>query len=138
METASTTASASRIPPGQPRVLLVEDNEDTQFLLKTLLEDTCTLNTLSTAEQAQAAISEDVPYQLVLLDINLGSGKSGADFITDLRAHPDYHDVPVVALTAYALPGDREKFESMGFTSYLAKPFKVDDLIELIETLLRR
>ena len=71
------------------------------------------------------------PFDLVLLDINLGQGPNGADVLRELRAMPAYQDVPIVAVTAYALPGDRERFLGMGFTDYLAKPFNADELLAL-------
>ncbi|MDX1546726.1 MAG: ATP-binding protein [Rhodothermales bacterium] len=112
------------------RVLLVEDNENTRFLIENLLEEDCLVTAVGSAEDAllRAFNSE---FDLVLMDINLGQGPNGADVLRELRAMPAYRDVPVVAITAYALPGDRERFLEMGFTDYLAKPFHADELLAL-------
>ncbi|MGI9175254.1 MAG: ATP-binding protein, partial [Rhodothermales bacterium] len=123
---------------GLAHVLLVEDNEDTQFLLQSLLEDTCKVTAASTAEEALEATTQPPggrPFDLILLDINLGSNKSGTDVLHELRALPGYEATPIVALTAYALPGDKERFEAMGFTTYLPKPFQFDELLATIEQL---
>ena len=119
------------------QVLLIEDNEDTQFLLQSLLEDTCELTAASTAEGALEAATQRPggSFDLVLLDINLGSDRSGTDVLQELRALPGYEATPVVALTAYALPGDKERFEAMGFTAYLPKPFQFDELLVTIKQL---
>ena len=116
---------------------MVEDNKDTQFLLQSLLENTCELTAASTAEEALKAAAQcpGGPFDLVLLDINLGSDRSGTDVLQEMRALPSYEATPVVALTAYALPGDKERFEAMGFTAYLPKPFQFDELVATIKQL---
>ncbi len=112
------------------RVLLVEDNEHTQYLIESLLEDTFSLTVVDNAEEAllEAFRTE---FDMVLMDINLGQGPNGADVLRELRAMPTYRDVPIAAITAYALPGDRERFLEMGFSAYLSKPFNADELLSL-------
>ncbi|MFQ5569567.1 MAG: ATP-binding protein [Rhodothermales bacterium] len=112
------------------RMLLVEDNENTQYLIESLLENEYELTIVANAEEAllQAFNTE---YDIILMDINLGEGANGADVLRELRAMPAYRDVPIAALTAYALPGDRERFLEMGFTAYLSKPFNADELLDL-------
>ncbi len=114
----------------KPRVLLVEDNENTQFLIENLLESAFDVTIAANAEDALLkAFRND--YDLVLMDINLGVGPNGADVLRELRAMPTYHDVPIAALTAYALPGDKERFLDMGFSAYLSKPFNAEELLTL-------
>ena len=143
-EGEAATAEVEAPPPagareGLPSVLVVEDNEDTQLLLESLLERRATGSTVaSTAGEALAAVEAPPggrPFELVLLDINLGGTESGTDVLRELRAMPAYAAAPIVALTAYALPGDKERFEEAGFTTYLAKPFQFDDLIATVEGL---
>src|SRR5690606_21016208 len=118
-------------------LLLVEDNEDTRFLVESLLEDVCRITTAGSAEEALAA-AQTQPFDLVLTDINLGSGPDGNEVLNRLRALPTFHDVPIVALTAYALPGDREHFLRHGFDGYLSKPFTADELLDKIGEMLAR
>ncbi len=69
----------------------------------------------------------------MLLDINLADGASGLDVLRALRALPDYAKVPIIAVTAYALPGDRDQFIEQGFDGYLPKPFLKTSLVDLLE-----
>ena len=55
------------------------------------------------------------------------------DFLMILRQNPDYSDVPVIALTAYAMIGDKEEFLAAGCDYYLAKPFSKANLMEVLE-----
>jgi CheY-like chemotaxis protein len=48
----------------------------------------------------------------------------------ELRSMPTYRTTPIIAATAYALPGDRDRFLEMGFSAYLSKPFTADELLE--------
>ncbi len=125
-------AHSSMLLSGQvkPRVLLVEDNENTQFLIENLLEDAYALTVVSNAEDALLE-AFNTEYDLVLMDINLGEGANGADVLRELRAMPTYSTVPIAALTAYALPGDKERFLEMGFSAYLSKPFNAEELLTL-------
>ncbi len=114
----------------KPRVLLVEDNENTRFLIENLLESAFDVTSVANAEDALLEAFR-IEYDLVLMDINLGVGPNGADVLRELRAMPTYHDVPIAALTAYALPGDKERFLDMGFSAYLSKPFNAEELLTL-------
>jgi len=126
----------------QARLLVVEDNKDTQVLIQSLLEKFGSVKVASNAEEAmrEAAHSIESPdgrFDMVLMDINLGDGPSGTEVMKSLRAIPAYREVPVAALTAYALPGEQEAFLKAGFNAYLSKPFKEEDLLKLISQLLK-
>jgi two-component system cell cycle response regulator DivK len=75
---------------------------------------------------------------LVLLDVSLPE-LDGTEVLKRIRADEQLHDLPVVALTAHAMAGDRQKFLRLGFNDYLTKPI-VDEnlLLESIRTLLGR
>lgn len=118
--------------PASPlRLLLVEDNEDTRFLLSVLLEERYDLTVAASGAAAMAAL-EDGVFDLVVLDINLGAGANGLDVLEAIRASSVHANVPVIALTAYAMPGDRERFLEKGFTDYVAKPFSAEDLFAVL------
>ncbi len=112
------------------RLLLVEDHRDTQQLLKEILEDLYDVSVAGRATEAYLMAMQR-RFDMILLDIDLGEGPDGADLLRQLRAIPEYADVPIVAVTAFALPGDRERFLEMGFTAYVSKPFDVDELLRL-------
>ena len=117
------------------RLLLVEDNPETAFLVLHLLLDACDVTLALNGEEALLK-AKDRAFDAVLLDINLGPGDNGTDVLHRLRHLSGYEKVPVAALTAYALPGDRERFLNLGFDSYLSKPFTVDGLLGLTTRLM--
>jgi CheY-like chemotaxis protein/nitrogen-specific signal transduction histidine kinase len=119
------------------RVLLVEDNDNTIFLVRDLLDDIVDLAVVRSASDALDQVENaGEPFDLFLIDINLGSGGSGVDVLEKLRVRDPYRDTPVVAVTAIAMPGDREKLLDRGFDAYLAKPFEASDLIALVDEFL--
>ena len=120
-----------------PQILLVEDNKENAILTKLLLKNICVIDH---AENGQEGIhlTQDKFYKLVLMDINLGdSGMDGVETFQRIRQNSMYTEVPCIAITAYAMEGDREKFLSYGFTDYLAKPFTRDDLQSLVTKMLQ-
>ncbi len=117
------------------RILYVEDHADTRFLMEHVLQDLYDVTAVSTAEGA-IELSREGSYDLVIVDINLRSELTGADVLKAYRRSAEYAGTPILALTAYALPGDRERFLDMGFDAYMSKPFAVDELLELIAQML--
>jgi len=116
------------------RILLIEDNDNTIFLIRDLLDDVVDLDVVRSAKKAVEQVESDTSeYDLFLVDINLGSGGSGVDVLTHLRDSETYADAPMVAVTAIAMPGDREDLLEKGFDAYLAKPFEAADLLALID-----
>ena len=74
-----------------------------------------------------------------MLDIHLGDTVSGEDVLQDLRADPSLAGLPVVAVTAYGLPGDRARFLALGFDDYVTKPYTRERLLQSIgDSLARR
>lgn len=117
------------------RILAVEDNPDTQLLLRYLLRAEYDLDVVPRVDDAIRAATEN-RYDMLVLDINLGEERTGVDLLQDLRAMPEYRAKPALALTAYAMPGDRERFVSAGFDGYISKPFTRKELFEAIRELL--
>ncbi len=70
---------------------------------------------------------------LVLLDIDLPK-LGGIDVVQQVKADPALRDIPVIALTASAMQGDKERFLEAGCNDYLSKPIQVQQLIQLVET----
>lgn len=128
---AAEPAGAELAASGPP-TLLVEDDEATGALVKELLAGSRPVIWARTAEEALTA-SRAQPFALVLLDIHLrGSDIDGVGLLQLLREQPAYRRVPIYAMTAYAMPGDRERFLSAGFDAYLAKPFEASELRRLV------
>lgn len=74
-------------------------------------------------------------YDIILMDINLGKGIDGIQTTKEIRKLPGYEKTPIVALTAFVLPGDREEFISGGCTHYLGKPFSKIQILELLNNI---
>lgn len=113
------------------QVLIVEDNERNMKLFRDVLVATGhrTLEA-TTAERALELAVEHAP-DLILMDIQLPD-VGGVEALARLRADERTVATPVVALTAQAMDGDRERFLAAGFDGYLAKPVDIKDLIEAV------
>jgi CheY-like chemotaxis protein/anti-sigma regulatory factor (Ser/Thr protein kinase) len=114
------------------RLLAVEDNDDTRRLLERLLSKNWTPTVVSTPAEALEAAAETA-FDAVLLDINLGADLDGVDVMRRLRKDERYAEVPFVAVTAYAMPGDEEGFADVGFDAYLGKPFTQKELLRVLQ-----
>lgn len=117
------------------RVLVVEDNADTRTLVNHLLRKNYDVRCATDADEA-LTFAADERYDVLLVDINLGKGKSGEDVLHAIKSLPGYGETPVIAVTAYAMPGDRERFFNEGFDDYVSKPFSKQRLLEALEGVL--
>lgn len=119
------------------RIAVVEDNPDNRLLVRAILEDAYRIEEYESGPEALAGLHQSPP-DLVLLDISL-PGMDGTEVLRELRTDVTLQGLPVVALTAHAMAGDREKFLGAGFDGYVTKPI-VDEsiLLESIAQLLSR
>jgi two-component system, cell cycle response regulator DivK len=110
-----------------PLVLIVEDNPRNLKLARDVLSHAGydTLEAAS-AEEGLALAHERHPG-VVLLDIQL-PGMDGVQALRSLRADPATADIPVIALTAFAMKADRERFLEAGFDHYVEKPLDIHEL----------
>jgi two-component system cell cycle response regulator DivK len=115
------------------RIAVVEDNPDNRLLVQALLEDLYELTEYETGSDAVDGLAEDRP-DLVLLDISLPE-MDGTEVLAWIRQQEALEGLPVIALTAHAMAGDREKYLGLGFDDYLTKPI-VDESV-LLETIER-
>jgi CheY-like chemotaxis protein len=115
------------------RIAVVEDNPDNRLLVQALLEGTYDLSEFETGVEAVAGLAQADP-DLVLLDISLPE-MDGTEVLRWIRDQEGFQDLPVIALTAHAMAGDREKYLAEGFNDYVTKPI-VDETI-LLETISR-
>ncbi|GIV60730.1 response regulator [Rhodocaloribacter litoris] len=124
------------MPSYKPSILLVEDSEHTRLLVEYWLKDAFELQ-VATNPKAALAVA-DRPYDVLLIDINLGSPNNGIDLLATLRKRPDFAHTPAIAFTAYVMPEDRERLLKEGFDYYLGKPFSQRELLEVLGTALAR
>ncbi len=117
-------------------VLVVEDNEDNRALVaKVLGYAGYRVVAAASGEEALELVARGPP-DLILMDLNLG-GMNGFEATRRLKEDPASARVPVVALTAYAMVGDRERALEAGCDGYIAKPVDVRRLPEQVETFIR-
>lgn len=116
----------------KPRILVVEDNPANLELFLDILE-LGGYESLHTSEGGEAIeiAAREVP-DLILLDIQL-PGIDGLAVVKALRSMPVTKDIKTIALTAYAMKGDREMFLQKGFDGYIAKPVVVQGFLQMIE-----
>jgi len=116
--------------PAGRRVLLIEDAEDIVELVTSLFDDEGYAYSVATDGEAGVAAAHAWSPDLILLDLSLPK-LSGWDVIQRLR--DDGLRTPVVALTAHAMRGDRERALALGCDAYLSKPFEIDELLAVLE-----
>lgn len=116
-------------------ILLVEDNEMNKEVVRIYLKNICKVD-YANDDKTAIQLTAQKKYSIVLMDINLGNGLSGIEVMKKIKEVNGYNDVPFVAITGYALHGDKEKLLDEGCSYYLSKPFMKKDLIELVEKLL--
>jgi two-component system, cell cycle response regulator DivK len=118
------------------KIALVEDNPDNRLLVQAMLEDLYAITEYEDGLAALAGLPLDRP-DIVLLDISL-PGMDGTAVLEKIRANPALQSLPVIALTAHAMSGDREKYLAVGFDDYVAKPI-IDEslLLEAIQRCLQ-
>ncbi|HKA32999.1 MAG TPA: response regulator [Candidatus Binatia bacterium] len=118
------------------RILLVEDNPATVDVVQKELEflgyDAITADT---GDKAVAMAEEQLP-DLIIMDISL-PGMDGLQATALIRKNPKTQSIPVLAATARALPGDREKCIQSGCTDYIAKPFTHRELGAALKKILQ-
>lgn len=112
------------------KIGLVEDNPDNRLLIQAMLEGLYEVEEYEDGQEALTGFAQNKP-DLVLMDISL-PGMDGYDVLQRMREDPQLKALPVVALTAHAMVGDREKYLAMGFDEYLAKPIVDADILTAI------
>jgi signal transduction histidine kinase/CheY-like chemotaxis protein len=127
--------SPAPAPPRSATILIVEDNEDNLFTLRQIL------NRVAVDVAAVAGGREAIEYcrrrrpDLIIMDVQM-PGMSGLQATGAIRALPGGAAIPIVALTAQAMKGDRERILAAGCDEYLAKPVQPNEMLAVVERLL--
>jgi CheY-like chemotaxis protein len=119
----------------KPKILYIEDDAECIQLVKYILANKYEIDAVTSGAEGIEKTKNN-EYALILLDINLSKGISGLEALTEIRKILYYKDIPVIALTAFAMAGDEEEFRAGGCTDYLSKPFKKEMLLEKISKVL--
>ena len=122
---------------GGARILVVEDNALNRLLLHDILELRGHV-VIEAADVGEALPLLDDPHlELLLLDVHIPGG-GGETMIKEVRKRAALVDLPIVAVTSLAMPGDRERLLSSGFQGYLSKPIDTRTFGPSVEAFLRR
>ena len=114
------------------RILVIEDNEQNLYLVTFILERHNYEVHAARNGQEGIELSAAVKPDLILLDIQL-PGMDGYAVAGRLRTNPELQRVPIIAVTSYAMAGDREKALGAGCTGYIEKPINPDTFMLQIE-----
>lgn len=117
------------------RVLIVEDDEANKLVIKDLIEMIYDVDVVVTSNGLEALeMLEKEKFDIVLSDIKLPK-MDGYEFIKEFKKR---YSIPAVAITAFAVDGDREKILDAGFDDYVAKPVDFDELQQILDKYLDR
>ena len=116
------------------KILFVEDEPDIRDLVRLALEDGHEVLAAETAEEGLRRASGDAP-DVILMDVSLGGALDGLEATRRLRADPAFDSTPIIALTAHAMPGDRERVLAAGCDEHWTKP--ITDLLAFREMVAR-
>lgn len=116
-------------------ILIVDDDKASRDITRLFLKEICNVDL---AEDGTSAIKKagEKQYDAILMDIGLGRQMSGLEATKIIRNMKQYEKIPIIAVTAYAMKGDREEFLSSGCTHYLSKPFESSTIKSLIKEIL--
>ena len=124
-------------PKALPVFLYVEDDEVSRNVVRIMLQDICRVEMATTGEEAMDLVLHK-HYDCILMDINLGKGKDGKLVASAIRKLPQYAKTPIVAVTAFAMLGDKDEFLAAGCSDYISKPFSKQELVTFIKNVLKR
>lgn len=120
---------------GEKKILLVEDNPVNRRLAEFLLRSQgYQVRTATNAREAFDHIKTERP-DLILMDVQL-PGMDGLEATKKIKEEPATCDIPVVAVTSYAMKGDREKALAAGCSGYITKPIDKDTFVQEVATVL--
>jgi len=112
-------------------ILVVDDTPDNLTLMNELLKDAYKVKLANGGERALRIASTDPQPDLILLDVMM-PGMDGYETIRAIREMAEFQSLPIIAVTAKAMKGDREKCLESGASDYIAKPVELEQLFSLL------
>lgn len=116
----------------KPTILIIEDNDNNLYLITFILEQKGYRVEQARSGREGIEKARQVMPSLILLDIQLPA-MDGYDVARELRQNHGMEDVPIVAVTSYAMTGDRERIIGAGCSDYIEKPINPDTFLSQIE-----
>ncbi len=122
---------SSEMETKKNKLLYVEDDAVASSFVELVLKSEYEIDTALSAKITLEKVEKNY-YDVLMLDINLGSGIDGIELLQEIRKIEYYKNVPVIAVTAYAADKDKDEFLAKGFTHYISKPFHTAELKGLL------
>lgn len=112
--------------------LYIEDQVDSQILFKVQMKELRDVKFAVSFEEAQVVMLNH-QFDFIVMDINLQGEYNGLDALKIIKTMPAFSSIPIIAVTAYVLPGDKEKFIAAGFDDFISKPIFKEKMMETLE-----
>jgi len=112
--------------------LYIEDQVDSQILFKVQMKGLKDIQCAKSFEESTPLL-ESNKFDFIVIDINLQGEYNGLDALKIIHKMPELEDIPIIAVTAYVLPGDKEKFIATGFNDFISKPIFREKMVEVLE-----
>ncbi len=112
--------------------LYIEDQVDSQILFKVQMKELHDVKFAVSFEEAQLILLNH-QFDFIVMDINLQGEYNGLDALKIIKTMPAFSSIPIIAVTAYVLPGDKEKFIAAGFDDFISKPIFKEKMMESLE-----
>ncbi len=134
VEEISERPDSKKIELSELKCLYIEDQIDSQILFSFQMSELKEIKFASSLEEA-IPILETNNFDFILLDINLQGDYNGIDALKYIHKFPGFDNTPIIAATAYLLPGDKEKFIATGFNGFISKPIFHDNMVDCLNKL---
>lgn len=119
--------------PGKPLILAVECDEDNRVLLSYALELFEYPFMIAADREAAFSLAYEARPDLILLEVVLPTLADGLELVRQLKRHEQTRTIPIVAVTAIAMPHDRERILASGCDGFLAKPYLLEQLQQILD-----
>lgn len=119
-----------------PEILMVENDEVSRDITARFLKNICKITFAETGEKA-IELAKQKKFRAILMDINLGLGLNGIETTKLIKQINGYENTPIIAVTAFAMAGEKDEFLRSGCTHYISKPFNKRDITALLIKLLK-
>jgi len=121
----------------QKKILLVENDSINANLVRFYLKGKYYLSVATNMDEALEHIADE-NYDLILMDINLGNSINGVEGLKIIKGRLGINSIPIAAVTAYTMKGDKERLLAEGFDYYLPKPFDKKKLLSFIDLIFKK
>jgi PAS domain S-box-containing protein len=126
------TAVSKSVDLSKLNCLYIEDQIDSQILFKVQMKELKDVKFAASFEDAQLLLLNH-QFDFIVMDINLQGEYNGLDALKIIKTMPAFSSIPIIAVTAYVLPGDKEKFIVAGFDDFISKPIFKEKMMESLE-----